>query len=157
MANVPLPTTDDVRRMLAMMYDDLEVAEGEAVSEEGEKCVVAIYLSDDDQPIAAALSDYRFAAFTGAALTRIPPGGAEDAADEKDLGESIRENVQEVFNICSRLLMTADSPHLRLGNMYEGVDDIPDGEKAVFAATSRASFTVDVPNYGDGKVTFIGL
>lgn len=155
MASVPLPTADDMRRMLAMMYDDLECGDGTAVSEDGDKCVVAIYLSDDDQPIAAALCDYKFAAFTGAALTRIPPGGAEDAADEKDLGESILENVQEVFNICSRLLMTADSPHLRLGKVYEGVDTVPEAEAALFASSERVHLKADVPNYGEGNVTFI--
>jgi len=144
-----------MRRMLSMMYRGFSVSEGDPVSEDGEKCVVAIFLSDDDQPIAAALADYRFAAFMGAGLTMIPPGGAEDAADQRDLGDPILENVQEVFNICSRLLMHGDSPHLRLGKVYEGVDTVPENEKAVLASSERVHLKADVGNYGDGNVTFI--
>jgi hypothetical protein len=157
MATVYLPAADELRRMLAMMYERLKVSEGEPVSEDGPKCVVAIYLSDDDAPIAAALADYPFAAFTGAALTMIPAGGAEDAVADKDLGGAILENVHEVFNICSRLLMDADSPHLRLSDVYEGIGAVPEEHKAVFAATDRVSFQVEVPNYGTGNVTFLGL
>jgi len=157
MATVYLPAADEFRRLLAMMYDRLKVSDGEAVSEDGPKCVTAIYLSDDDEPIAAALADYPFAAFSGAALTMIPVGGAEDAVADKDLGDLILENVHEVFNICSRLLMDADSPHLRLSNVYEGVDAVPEEHKSVFAASDRVSFQVDIPNYGTGNVTFLGL
>lgn len=156
MANVPLPKPDEMRRMLAMFYSGLTVSEGDPVAEDGDKCVVAIYLCDDNKPIAAALADYPFAAFTGAGLTRIPLGGAEDAVDSRDLGDAIAENVHEVFNICSRLLMDADTPHLRLGGVYEGVDAVPEEQAAVFAAaTERVHLKADIPNYGAGKVSFL--
>ena len=158
MADIPVPSADDVKRMLSMMYDGLKVDPGDPVATDGGKCVVAIYISDEDVPLGAVVADYPFAAFTGAALTRIPPGGAEDAAESGDLGESILDNVKEVFNICSRLLMDDSSTHLRLGPVYESYAEVPDAEKAVVeGAASRADFSVDVPNYGTGNVSFLGL
>ena len=91
--SVPVPNSDDLRRMLSMMYSGLTVTEGSPVPVEDGKCVVAIYLCDDDTPIGAAVTDFPFAAYSGAALTRIPPGGAEDAAQSGDLSESILEIV----------------------------------------------------------------
>lgn len=155
--SVPVPNSDDLRRMLSMMYSGLTVTEGSPVPIEDGKCVVAIYLRDDDTPIGAAVTDFPFAAYSGAALTRIPPGGAEDAAQSGDLSESILENVHEVFNICSRLLMSNDSPHLRLGPVYTSLADVPENEAAILHnPVSRSDLEVDVPNYGSGMISFIG-
>ncbi|MEE4277755.1 MAG: hypothetical protein V2I82_04715 [Halieaceae bacterium] len=156
MAEIPLPGPDDLRRMLAMMYGRLEVKEGTPVKIEDGKCVTAIFLSDDNVPLGAALADYPFAAFTGAAMTRIPPGGAEDCADSGELSEPIFDNVHEVFNICSRLLMDADTPHLRLGPLYAKASEVPESEVASITAASRSvTMNVDVPNYGAGNVSFL--
>ncbi|MEM1145068.1 MAG: hypothetical protein AAGI88_20980 [Pseudomonadota bacterium] len=156
MSNIPLPKPDDLKNMLSMMYDDLSVDDGEPAEAGKYKCAVALYLDDNDAPIAAAVADYPFAAYSGAALTMIPPGGAQDAVEEGDLGNSILENVNEVFNICSRLLMNDSSPHLRLGPIYTSMDEVPEDQAAVVKGPNgRADIAATIPNYGSGNISFM--
>jgi hypothetical protein len=153
-----LPKAVDVQQMLGMLYSDgFSVKSGSAVSADlGSKSLVAVYVDDDNKPVTACVSDYPFTAFAGGALTRIPKGGAEDMASSGDFSEMILSNVYEIMNICSRLFMDSNTPHLRLDRSYSKPDLAPDDVRAMLSSTkARADFEVTIPGYGNGKLSFL--
>ena len=150
-----IPKEIEVKQMLGMLYDDgLTVQSAAALpTESGSKSLVALYIDDDDQPVTACACDYSFTAFAGAALTKIPKGGAEDAASSGDFSEMMLNNLNEVMNICSRLLMSNSSPHLRLDKTIP----ISEAEAAISgsgADTTSVGFSVNIPSYGNGQLLF---
>lgn len=153
----PIPKDVATRNILMMLYGaDLAVSPGSAVSPTDQPCMVAVFLNDEDQPVSACICDYNFAAFAGAALTSIPRGGAEDAAQTGDFSKMMLGNVQEVMNICSRLFMDSDSPHLRLDVVYHAVSDVPeDVMQMINSCPGRADYCIEIPGYGSGEVSFV--
>ncbi|HID81297.1 MAG TPA: hypothetical protein EYH06_03325 [Chromatiales bacterium] len=152
------PKEIEVQEMLGMLYDaGLSVKSGDALATEaGSKSLIALYVDDEDQPVTVCACDYNFTAFAGAALTKIPKGGAEDAASSGDFSGAILGNLNEVMNICSRLFMNSSTPHLRLDKTYNSPDEIPEGAKQILSSSAgRADFDVTIPGYGDGKLAFI--
>ncbi|MFK7977119.1 MAG: hypothetical protein AB8C02_13375 [Halioglobus sp.] len=150
----PMPDDSAVSQMLGMMFgDEVEIEPGNPVTE---NTVTAVFLNDADEPVCACVSDYNCAAFLGSALTKIPPGGAEDAAKSGDFSDMMVGNFRETMNICSRLLMNADSPHIRLHELYMSADNVPDDCKAMLdSAAASKSYTVTLPNYGSGTLSFV--
>lgn len=158
MPNFIIPKDIEVQQMLGMLYDG-----GLAVKPtdefpvgEGSKSLVAIYLDDDDQPVTACACDYNFTAFAGAALTKIPKGGAEDAASSGDFSAAMLGNLNEVMNILSRLFMNSTTPHLRLIETYNSPEQVPENYNPILSGfTTRCDFDVAIPGYGDGKLAFL--
>lgn len=154
----PTPREVEVRQMLAMLFgNDLTISEAEELPVDAESNnAAALYLADDDTPVTACVCDMNFAAFAGSALTKIPPGGAEDAAKSGELTENMMGNLNEVMNICSRLFMSGNSPHLRLDKMYASIAEMPDNAKTMFDAVSgRLDLKVTIPGYGEGYLAFL--
>lgn len=153
-----IPSTGELRQILTMLYGDtLELGSGEpGAADAGGKSVVAVYVNDENAPVSACVCDYRFAAFAGSALTKIPRGGAEDAAKSGDFSEMMLGNLREIMNICSRLFMYNSSPHLRLENVYTSPDAVPEPVRAMVGASKgRGDFKVGIPGYGDGNLAFL--
>ncbi len=152
-----IPKEAEVKEMLNMLYDGLEIKPGDAIStDKDSKVMIAVFVDDQNQPVTACVGDYNFTAFAGAALTRIPKGGAEDAASSGDFSEMLLGNFYEVMNICSRLFMDSSTPHLRLAKSYKTIDELPDNvSNMLAAATGQAGFDISIQNYGEGKLSFI--
>jgi len=156
--NFAVPKEVEVQEMLGMLYDaGLTVKSGENQAiEAGSKNLIAVYVDDADQPVTACACDYNFTAFAGAALTKIPKGGAEDAASSGDFSGTMLGNLNEVMNICSRLYMNSSTPHLRLDKTYSSPDDVPEDVKPILSnSAGRADYDVSIPGYGDGKLAFL--
>lgn len=154
----PVPKDSEVRQILAMLYgDELELGPGEPVSADaGSKCMVAVYINDDNVPVTACVCDHQFAAFAGSALTRVPVGGAEDAAQTGEFSEMMLGNLHEIMNICSRLFMNSGSPHLRLDTVYATPDAMPHSVRAmVDTSQGRVHMDVSIPGYGNGSLSFL--
>lgn len=154
----PTPREVEVRQMLGMLFgNDLTISEAEElpVSVESNNAA-ALYVADDGTPVTACVCDINFAAFAGSALTKIPPGGAEDAASSGELTENMMGNLNEVMNICSRLFMSGSSPHLRLDKMYASIAELPDNAKTMLDTVSgRLDLKVSIPGYGEGHLAFL--
>jgi hypothetical protein len=160
MAKIPLPKPIELQQILSMMYGTgLKAEPGEPVpAEPGSKSLVAVYVDDDDQPIAACAVDYPFTAYAGASLTRIPLGTAKECIDTGEFSEIMLGNVHEIMNICSRLLMNSESPHLRLDGFYQEPGKLPEPvQELMQKAPETADFSVTFPDYGDGRVSFKAL
>lgn len=153
----PVPNEDGIRQMLGMLYgNDLVIADGQPVDAKDNKSLVAVYINDDDQPVTACVCDYNFVAFAASSLTRIPIGGAEDAAASGDFSEMMLGNIHEVMNVCSRLFMDANSPHLRLDTVYTTLEDAPEGvPEMIGACQGQVDCNIDIPNYGAGNISFL--
>ena len=154
----PTPREIEVRQMLAMLFgNDLTISESEELPVSAESNnAAALYVADDGTPVTACICDMNFAAFAGSALTKIPPGGAEDAAKSGELTDNMMGNLNEVMNICSRLFMSGSSPHLRLDKIYASITELPENAKTMFDAVSgRLDLKVSIPGYGEGHLAFL--
>lgn len=150
-----LPNDRETLGVLSMLYgDDIKVAmDDDSLAIENSK-LYGLYVDSEGKPVGACLCDTQFAAYAGAALSMLPPGGAEDAADSGEISATMKENVYEVMNICSRLLMGDDTPHLKLENMYNDVTELSeDAVEMIKAAEGSSHFDIDIPNYGKGRLS----
>ena len=103
------------------------------------------------------VADPAFASYSGASLTMMPKGAAEDAA-KGDYPPVILENFNEIMNICSRIFLDDLSPHLRLAEVKVGPGNLPDAARSVMDEASQSrSFTVNIPKYGEGRIRAISL
>lgn len=148
--NFVTPQEAAVSEMLGMLFGDISVSAGGEVAAEG---FGATMIDDDDQLVAMIVCDYPFVGFSGAALSMMPVGGAEDMIAEKDFSKTIMDNFYEVMNICSRLLMSDSSDHLRLDQTVD--PGVLADTVASLSATKTVSYKVDIPRYGSGTMSFL--
>ena len=154
----PVPNNTEVKQMLGMLYGQgLAVEGGDPVATDaGSNSIIAIYINDAGEPVTACCCDLPFAAYCGSALSMIPAGGAEDAANSGDLTEMMRGNLQEVMDICSRLFISDSTPHLKLDALYDGPDSLPEMARTLLeSASGRADLKVSIPGYGQGNLSFL--
>ena len=154
----PFPNDAQLQEMLGMLFgNDLKINPGDPVATDADsKSVVAVFVSADGSPATACFCDFPFAAYCGAALSMIPKGGAEDAAKSGELSEMMRGNLNEIMNICSRLFISNDTPHVKLETLYDKAGELPENARAmVDATTGRSDFKVSIPGYGEGHISFL--
>tara|TARA_R110001592_G_scaffold97408_3_gene279031 strand:+ start:12595 stop:13008 length:414 start_codon:yes stop_codon:yes gene_type:complete len=113
---------------------------------------VASFVNDEGELVAVCASDPAFVAFSGAALSMMPVGGAEDMLDTGDFTQKAVDNFYEVINVCSRLLMSDSSTHLKLDKVYRPAEAAAIVEG--FTARVTVGFKLKIPRYGVGKLLF---
>ncbi len=149
--NFILPSPESINSILCMIFGDGVKTEN---GKEGQlkDSYIATFIDDEDNLVALCSSDLPFVAYASAALSMIPAGVANDMIKEKDLNETVISNFYEVMNICSKLMMSDDTDHLRLQKTLEP----PESEKTVadFKKGDSEAFTIDIPKYGVGNLTF---
>jgi hypothetical protein len=65
------------------------------------------------------------------------------------------DNMREIMNICSRLIMDATSPHVKLDQIYPA-KSLPAPAAALLGAPGgRREFQIQLPKYGGGVLTFL--
>lgn len=153
----PVPDEKKIHDILAMLYgNDVTLDTCDSVSIANDKNMLAVFIDDEGTPSTACACNHNFVAFAGSALTKIPVGGAEDAAETGDFSEMMLSNLYEVMNICSRMFMTDTSPHVKLDKVYKTFDEAPDNVRDLFQdAEERIDFDVSIPGYGNGAVSFL--
>ena len=151
--NYVIPTTQAVSGLLAMIFGDgVETKDHEAPDLESQH--VATFIDDDDQLVALCVCDKEFVAYSGAALSMIPADVANEMISGNSISEAMVGNFYEVMNICSKLLMSDSSAHLRLDKTLspeestEPVSALKDSAKII-------GFNVGIPKYGTGMLTFL--
>ena len=153
----PVPQENQIRQIFGMLFgDELVLDTGKPDTADDTKSLYALFINDEGKHVTACVCDHNFAAFAGSALTKIPVGGAEDAAKSGEFTEMMLSNLHEIMNICSRLFMNNTSPHLRLETVYPSADSVPDNARIMIdACQERVDFTVSIPGYGTGSVSFL--
>jgi hypothetical protein len=157
-ASHPVPDVPQVRELLGLLFDGFTAKAGAKLDlgpKSGSHC--AVYVGDDGTPVAICGCDVAFAANGGAALSMLPPNAAKDAIKSKVLTEVMTANLREVMNICTRLLLRENTPHLRLLEVYPAAS-LPAAAAAVVAgARHRADFEIGLGKYGGGLLATLTL
>lgn len=157
-ATHPLPDVAQVKDLLGMLFDGLSVKLGPKldVSPKG-GCYFGVYVSDDGAPAGLCGCDMAFAANSGAALSMLPPNVAKEAAKEKELTPVMLANLHEVMNICTRLMLRDDSPHVKLRELCVQSALPPPAAAILAAPRARVDFEIAIGKYGVGVLSVMCL
>lgn len=153
-----LPKPADSKELLTMLFgDEPTIKPGKPLDiKAGSGNIVAVYIADDEKPVAFSVCDLSFAAFASSSLSLIPAGGAKDAIKSGKLSDSMWANLHEIMNIMSRLLMDSNTAHLKLGALYEDPKRLLDDARSVItAAKQRVDLEVGIPRYGNGRISLL--
>ena len=157
---VHLPIQEDVQDLLAGV-----VGRGVSVDKAARlrldvkaPLVVAVYVTDDDQPAAVVLDDPGLACRAGGALMMVPPAVVKETAQKNEVPENLLENYREVINIFARSLNSMSTPHVRFSTVHTLPGPFPDElVAAVKASSSRRDLVVAIDGYGEGKLSIVVL
>lgn len=148
----------DTKRMLAMLYPDIKVAEVDTKVEEDPHAMFGTFISDEDEPVSLCAFDRAFAGYLGAALTMVPQETATAAAESGEYSDIIKANVGEVLNILSRIYMEGSSPHLRQAATRWSASELTPAEQAIIDnCAARLDMKMEIPGYGAGCCSLITL
>jgi hypothetical protein len=150
----PLADAIKIKTMLGFLFDGLDVKPGKKLDLLGATWV-GLYVADDGKPVAACVVDSSLAAYSSAALSMLPPNLAKEAIKSGDLSVPMLANLYEIMNICSRLLMSDSSPHLKLDTVSCHRTPDPAAKPLLGAAKGRADFEISLPKYGSGSLALI--
>lgn len=152
----PLPDGPKIVNMLGLLFDGLDVKAGGAFDQTpAGGSWFGVFVADGGNPVALCGADANLAATFGCAFSMLPVGVAKDAAKSRELTGVMIDNMREIMNICSRLVMDATSPHLKLEQIYPA-KSLPAPAAALLGAPGgRKEFQVQLPKYGGGVLTFL--
>lgn len=138
----------------AQFSDMLEMFVGPAASATDAAAVAsadfshtAIYIDAAGDTVATCSVALPTAAALGCSLSMIPPGGAECMVEDNELSEMATDNLYEVMNILSSLLMSDSTSHLKLAKVEPGAGARIEGE-------GEGAYTLDLGAYGKGELVF---
>ena len=150
----PLPDSPQVKTLLGMLFDGLSVKPGPKLDASPKSnCYFGVYVSDTDKVVALCGCDMAFAANSGAALSMLPPNVAKEAAKDKELTPVMLANLHEVMNICTRLMLRDDTPHIRLRELCVVSALPPPAGEILGAPKGRVDFEVAIGKYGPGVLS----
>ena len=152
----PLPDGKRVTELLDVLFDGIDVKPGGTFDQSpGGGALFGVFVADSGSPVALCGADANLAPALGAALSMLPATVVKDAAKSKQLTPVMVDNLREIMNICTRLVMDASSPHLRLEQVYP-TKSLPAPAAALLTANKgRREFQVQVPKYGGGVLTLL--
>jgi hypothetical protein len=154
----PLPDGAKIVQLLGIMFDGLDVKPGGTFDQTpAGGAWFGVFVTDAGAPVALCGADANLAASFGGALSMLPVAAAKDAAKARQLTDVMVENVREIMNICTRLVMDATSPHLKLDQLYP-TKSLPAAALALLGAPQgRREFQVQLPKYGGGVLTVLSV
>ncbi len=147
-----VPTDKSIAELLdALFGSEVKVSDGPVI--EPADAYIANYICDEDKNVAVCVADTAMVAYSGSIMMMIPVGGANDAIESKELSDVMQECYYEVVNILSRSLMSSTSDHLRLDKVFKPGDNT-DIVAGLGGEVDVVSYTVEIPGYGPGHITF---
>lgn len=150
-----VPGDLDVKHMLSMLFEGLEVKVGKAPDLTSPLIHFGIYVDDTNNPVALAASDLSFAVYASCAMTMVPAPVAQEAIKSGVLEKMMQDNLGEVMNILSRLFMLGSTPHLKFARVH-GVSDLPEAAASIVGNIGKQVWLeVTVPRYGSGIIGFL--
>lgn len=153
-----LPKAADVSKTLAMLFGgNVPATPGKLLdTKPASSNVLVSYINDNGKVVAAFVCDVPLAANAGCALSMMPANAAKEAIKTKKLESAMLDNLYEVANILSTLLMNDKTPHLRVATLYPDISKIPpEVREMLSAAKGHADFTVNIPRYGNGCMSLL--
>jgi hypothetical protein len=152
----PLPDAPKIAELLGLLFDGLDVKAGGTFDQTpAGGAWFGVFVADSGEPVALCGADANLAATWGCAFSMLPVGVAKDAAKSRELTDVMIGNMREIMNICTRLVMDASSPHLKLDQIYP-TKSLPAPATALLGAPKgHREFLVQLPKYGGGVLTFL--
>lgn len=153
MSGTGLPTAAELARTLTTLIGKpVAVAQGAvwAVDKQG---YVGAY--EDNTGVLECLfaCDLSAAASLGAALTRIPPGAADQAAKTQKLTPEMVDNAREVANVCAN---SFHEKRVRLFGFVSPGAQMPGPVGTLIAKPARRlDLTVTIAGYPQGKLSLM--
>jgi hypothetical protein len=158
-APVPVPHLKPIRDLFADLTGrEIEIASGaEPVAVGGDSgAVVGLYVDAALETRALVMFDLELAAYSGAALGLVPPAGAQDAVDARELPQALYENCYEVLNIFASLFNLPNAPHLKLYTAFGPDDELrPDVRELAVRTAPRDDITLEIGRYGKGRLSVV--
>jgi hypothetical protein len=152
----PLPDGPKITQILGLLFDGLEVKLGGAFDQTpAGGAWFGVFVADSGAPVALCGADINLAASFGAAFSMLPAAAVKEAVKSRELTGVMIDNLREIMNICTRLVMDATSLHLRLEQVYP-VKSLPAAAAALLGAPQgRREFQIQLPKYGGGILTLV--
>jgi hypothetical protein len=152
----PLPDVSKIVQFLGLLFDGLDVKPGGTFDQSpAGGAWFGVFVADSGEPVALCGADANLAATWGAAFSMLPVAAAKEAAKSRELTGVMIENLREIMNICTRLVMDATSPHLKLDQVYPA-KSLPAPAAALLGpALGRREFQIQLPKYGGGVLSFL--
>ena len=155
--NYPLPTSDQIKKLFGNLFiNKIDIKACEPWDPKTDtQYTVASYKLDNETPMAVAMVDLPAGASLAALLTRIPRGSVEDTLQEKKLSENLQDNLNEVLNICAKLLNSNESPHVKLAAVYQA-PPLPEVITQIYSnKAAQVDYTLNIDGYFEGHLSFI--
>jgi hypothetical protein len=145
--NYKKPDAKQFTDMLQMFVGPDAKAQDAASLSSSDFSHTAVYINGEGETVATCSVALPTAAALGCSLSMIPPGGAEGMVEDAELSGMAVDNLYEVMNILSSLLMSDSTAHLKLASVQEGADARHDG-------AAEEAYTLDLGAYGKGELVF---
>ena len=154
----PLPDDAKVMRVLGLLFDGLAVKPGGTFNQTPTGGAwFGVFVSDAGVPVALCGADINLAANLSAAFSMLSVALAKESIKSQQLTPNMIENLHEIMNICTRLVMDNNSPHLRLEQVFP-IKSLPAAAMQVLTdAKGRREFDLNLPKYGGGILTFMSI
>jgi len=158
----PLPSSKDFSSLLGdLIGKKVGVAKAAVPLALKKKAVVvvALFAPQGGTPAALCAFDLPLASYAGAALSLFPPKMTKEYITAGRWDQSILDNIREVFNVAGALFNSAPNlPIVRLQTVHVAPPDLPEEVvTAAKSATARLDLDVEIPGYGEGKMTALIL
>ena len=154
-----LPKTRELSELLtSLIGEKVEVTKSTTGELDIDDMAVAgDYKTEEGDVLAVVATDIGLANWLGAGLAMIPKEVAKKDVEGSKMSDETRENTQEIFNINTSILNGPNLPHLRFGALYFCFgDEQPASVRTLMEnPAARADFTVDVPGYGTGTMSYL--
>lgn len=149
---------DQVGRLLTgLLGKPVVVKKGNPLAP-GTKLAVGEYFREDGTLGAVCLCDLGTASSAGAALSLMPAGVAAESIKTGKLNDILAENMQEVFNVLTRLFQNPQQPRVHFKLMYLPPQNLSNEANTLLKKpTYRADFDVAIPSYPGGKMSLFVL
>lgn len=140
------PDATELAKMMDMMLGAKTTATVSDSFDVASASYTAAYANDDGENVATCRLTIETAAALGCALSMIPPGAAESMVEDKELTKTASDNLYEVMNMFSSLLMDDKSSHLKLVEVNAANDASIEG--------TVCEFKIELGKYGSGHLLF---
>jgi hypothetical protein len=148
-----MPTAQQLGDVLSDLLDRQVITElqtTELGTDDPTGIVCGVLLDEAGHVGGACIAEAGAAAYAGASLAMIPRAVADEAAATGELDATLSDNFAEVVNILTGIVNTPIHDHLRMSGLEAGV---PDPVKdLLIKANGRATYLIDVADYGTGRI-----
>lgn len=158
--DIPLPLQEAVRDLFGDLLSrgcSVDKAEDPLVFAPDVPAVIADYIDNEGAVAGTFMADLSFACRAGSALVMMPANVAEEAIGAGELDGDMLDCFKEVVNVLSRLMNSADTPHVRLRGIYQTGQVLPGQVRAMLRGeqTRRRDYIVSIEEYGEGRLTVL--